>query len=179
MLQQTQVATVIAFFQRFIAKFPTVAALAAAGEQDVFLLWQGLGYYRRAKNLHAAAKKIVADHGGAVPSDPATIAELPGVGRYTAGAIASIAFGKPEPILDGNVARVLARWFAIEKPIDEPATRGELLAVGRGQLVPPRQPRRLQPGDDGTRGIGLHAAAAAMPRLPVVALLVLGKQTRD
>jgi len=126
MLQQTQVATVLDYFARFIEAFPTAATLAAADEQQVLKLWQGLGYYRRAKNLHAAAKKIVAEHGGKVPDDPALIAGLPGVGRYTAGAVSSIAFARAEPILDGNVARVLARWFAITKPIDEPATRERL-----------------------------------------------------
>lgn len=139
MLQQTQVDTVVGYFQRFVRAFPTFAALAAADEQAVLLLWQGLGYYRRARHLHAAARKIVHEHGGEVPDDPALIAKLPGVGRYTAGAIASIAFGKPEPILDGNVARVLARWFAIERPIDQAAVRAELWELAAA-LAPGESP---------------------------------------
>ncbi len=114
MLQQTQVATVIPYFHRFIERFPTLADLAAADLQDVLRLWQGLGYYSRARNLHACAKKIVADHAGVVPSDPVQLLELPGIGRYTAGAIASLAFDQRAPILDGNVTRVLCRLDQIE-----------------------------------------------------------------
>ena len=109
MLQQTQVATVVPYFHRFLARFPTVHDLAAADEQEVLRLWQGLGYYSRARNLQRAAKQIVADHGGSVPSTVDALLALPGVGRYTAGAVASIAFGRQAPILDGNVARVLCR----------------------------------------------------------------------
>jgi A/G-specific adenine glycosylase len=109
MLQQTQVARVEAYFNRFIARFPTVGALASAGEDDVLALWSGLGYYRRAKSLHAAARAIVQQYGGLVPADVTALQALPGVGRYTAGAISSIAFGQPAPIVDGNVARVLLR----------------------------------------------------------------------
>lgn len=135
MLQQTQVATVIPYFERFIARFPTVHALAEAEEREVLRLWQGLGYYRRARHLHAAAKWIAERFGGEVPSDVATLMTLPGVGRYAAGAIASIAFDRPAPILDGNVARVLARWCAIEEPIDGTATRHRLWALA-SRLVP-------------------------------------------
>jgi len=109
MLQQTQVATVTPYFLRFMAQFPAVANLAAAPLEEILRLWQGLGYYRRARNLHAAAKKIVADFGGRIPDSTTDLMTLPGVGRYTAGAIASIAFGQRAPILDGNVARVLCR----------------------------------------------------------------------
>ncbi|CAN5446749.1 A/G-specific adenine glycosylase [soil metagenome] len=109
MLQQTQVATVVPYFHRFIARFPTIAALAAADEQEVLRLWQGLGYYSRARNLHHAAKKVMADFGGALPKDVESLLTLPGVGRYTAGAIASLAFDTVAPILDGNVIRVVSR----------------------------------------------------------------------
>ncbi len=139
MLQQTQVATVIPYFERFIAAFPTLADLAAADEQAVLTRWQGLGYYRRARHLHAAARICVAQHGGAVPASLDALLELPGVGRYTAGAIASIAFGIRAPILDGNVARVLARWFALDQPIDHPAVRERQWALAAA-LVPGRQP---------------------------------------
>jgi A/G-specific adenine glycosylase len=113
MLQQTQVATVIPYYQRFVERFPDVAALAAADEDDVLRLWSGLGYYSRARNLHRAARMIVAQHGGAFPRTRAEIEALPGVGRSTAAAIAGFAFGARAAILDGNVKRVLARHFAV------------------------------------------------------------------
>jgi len=109
MLQQTQVATVIPYFQRFTARFPTLAALAAAPEDDVLALWSGLGYYSRARNLHAAAQIIAAKHGGRLPAAPDDLTQLPGIGRSTAAAIAALAFGQRCAILDGNVKRVLAR----------------------------------------------------------------------
>ncbi|MEE9212020.1 MAG: A/G-specific adenine glycosylase, partial [Phycisphaeraceae bacterium] len=137
MLQQTQVATVMDYYKRFIATWPTVGKLAAAGEQQVLRRWQGLGYYRRALHLHAAAKKIATDYGGRVPDTVEQLLALPGVGRYTAGAIASIAFDRPEPILDGNVARVLARWFAITDPLGAPPTRARLWSLAE-MMVPRR-----------------------------------------
>lgn len=109
MLQQTQVSRVVDTYNAFMKRFPTVQALAAADEQQVLAAWQGLGYYRRARNLHAAARMIVGDYAGTVPRDVEQLLQLPGVGRYTAGAIASIVHGRPEPIVDGNVHRVLAR----------------------------------------------------------------------
>jgi len=113
MLHQTQVRRVLDYFDRFIARFADVQSLAAAPEQEVLALWQGLGYYRRARYLHAAAKIIVGEHGGRVPRQVESLRQLPGIGRYTAGAIASIAFGVKAPIVDGNVQRLLARWFEI------------------------------------------------------------------
>ena len=112
MLQQTQVARVIDCYRAFLRRFPTVRALARANEQDVLALWQGLGYYRRARNLHLAAKMIVDQFGGRFPRIAIELGKLPGVGRYTAGAISSIVFGEHEAAVDGNVQRVLARWFA-------------------------------------------------------------------
>ncbi len=112
MLQQTQVAAVIPYYARFLAAFPTLAALSQAPIDDVLARWAGLGYYARARNLHAAAQKITTDFGGAFPQDPALIASLPGIGRSTANAIAAFAFGVRAPILDGNVKRVLARHRA-------------------------------------------------------------------
>lgn len=114
MLQQTQVATVIPYFNRFLKKFPDFVALASADAQEVLRLWQGLGYYSRARHLHNAARLIVNEYNGQVPHDVRALMELPGVGRYTAGAIASIAFEKRAPILDGNVLRVLCRLDGIE-----------------------------------------------------------------
>ena len=126
MLQQTQVATVIEYFNRFTAALPTVHALADADEQRVLRLWQGLGYYRRARHLHRAARMILERFDGKVPATVEQLLELPGIGRYTAGAIASIAHGVPAPILDGNVIRVLTRLGAIGKPVDSSAVRDRL-----------------------------------------------------
>ena len=111
MLQQTTVAAVVPYFNRFMAALPTVEALAAADEQQVLKLWEGLGYYRRARHLHAAARRLVADHPGGLPDDPAVWAELPGVGRYILGAVLSQAFGRRLPIVEANSLRVLARLF--------------------------------------------------------------------
>ncbi|AUX71610.1 A/G-specific adenine glycosylase [Erwinia pyrifoliae] len=113
MLQQTQVATVIPYFERFMARFPNVSDLAAAPLDEVLHLWTGLGYYARARNLHKAAQTVVEKHGGVFPHTFAEVADLPGVGRSTAGAILSLALGKHFPILDGNVKRVLARCYAV------------------------------------------------------------------
>lgn len=135
MLQQTQVATVIPYFHRFIELFPTVRALAIADEQQVLRAWQGLGYYSRARNLHAAAKQIVTAFGGEVPATIDQLLGLPGVGRYTAGAVASIGFEQRAPILDGNVARVLCRIDGLRGDPREPATRQRLWARA-GQLLP-------------------------------------------
>lgn len=111
MLQQTRVETVIPYFQNWLEKFPTLQSLAVASEQDVLKTWEGLGYYSRARNLHSAAQKIVADYNGMIPAERAALQKLPGIGKYTAGAIASIAFGHDETALDGNIRRVLARLF--------------------------------------------------------------------
>ena len=113
MLQQTQVSTVIPYFQRFIQAFPDIDSLAAAPQDKVLHLWTGLGYYARARNLHRCARQLVAERQGRFPGDVESLIALPGIGRSTAGAIASIAFGRPEPILDGNVKRVLARQYAV------------------------------------------------------------------
>ncbi len=114
MLQQTQVATVIPYFERFMRQFPRVEDLAAAPQDDVLHLWTGLGYYARARNLHKCAQVVTQDYGGEFPKSVEQLSELPGIGRSTAGAIASIAMGLPAAILDGNVKRVLARYHAVE-----------------------------------------------------------------
>jgi A/G-specific adenine glycosylase len=124
MLQQTQVSRVAERFPAFIRRFPTVRALADAHEHEVLAAWSGMGYYRRARLLHAAARAVALDHQGEFPRDPAAIRDLPGVGRYTAGAVASIAHGLPEPIVDGNVARVLLRVHGRpERPDDRAAAK--------------------------------------------------------
>lgn len=139
MLQQTLVATVEAYFDRFIKRFPTISSLAAAEESEVLHAWQGLGYYRRARHLHRAAQAIVNEHGGRVPGTAEELLKLPGVGRYTAGAIASIAFGQREAIVDGNVVRVLSRVFAIEGPSDEKAVGARIWSLA-GRVVGGREP---------------------------------------
>ena len=126
MLQQTQVATVIDYFRRFIDALPTIHDLAAADEQQVLRLWQGLGYYSRARNLHKAARLVVSDFAGEIPQTVDALLTLPGVGRYTAGAIASLAFGRAEPILDGNVMRVLCRLDAVQADPRHRATTEQL-----------------------------------------------------
>jgi A/G-specific adenine glycosylase len=118
MLQQTRVETVIPYFNKWMLLFPTVPALASASEHDVLNAWEGLGYYSRARNLHQAAKIVVSDHEGKLPQDINLLIKLPGIGRYTVGAIASIAFGMDAPALDGNLKRVYARLFDISEPID-------------------------------------------------------------
>jgi A/G-specific adenine glycosylase len=138
MLQQTQVERVKEFFSRFMTRFPTVAALVKAPEQDVLKHWEGLGYYRRARQLHEAARQIVRDHDGEFPRTAAELQQLPGIGRYTAGAIASIAFGIAEPIIEANTRRVIARLVGHAKPVggagDEPLWQ---IAAA---LVPAREP---------------------------------------
>jgi A/G-specific adenine glycosylase len=121
MLQQTQVERVRDRYAAFMRRFPTVRTLAEADEQEVLAAWQGLGYYRRARNLHAAARMIMADFAGRVPRTADELRRLPGVGRYTAGAIASIVYGERTPLVDGNVQRVLARWFGDERAPSDPA----------------------------------------------------------
>ena len=129
MLQQTQVATVIPYYERFIARFPTVAALAAAPIDEVLHLWTGLGYYARARNLHRAAAEVLARHGGELPADFEALAALPGIGRSTAGAILALARGERHAILDGNVKRVLARVFGVEGWPGQPAVAKRLWAL--------------------------------------------------
>jgi A/G-specific adenine glycosylase len=124
MLQQTQVAAVLGYYDRFLERCPTVEALAAAPSEDVMALWSGLGYYTRARNLHACAKRVVAEYGGQFPIDPALLADLPGIGRSTAAAISAFAYGTRAAILDGNVKRVFARVFGVDqypglKPVED------------------------------------------------------------
>ncbi len=139
MLQQTQVKTVIPYYLRWLKRFPNARSLAAASEKDVLKSWEGLGYYRRARFLHAAARSIVADFDGRFPDTVERLASLPGVGRYTLGAVASIAFGLPLPVLDGNVIRVLCRWFGIRDDTRKAATRKQLWDLAE-KLIPTETP---------------------------------------
>ncbi len=122
MLQQTTVEAVKPYFRKFLDKWPDIAALAAAGTDDVMKAWAGLGYYSRARNLKKCADAIVAEHGGEFPREYVDLIKLPGIGRYTAAAIAAIAFDKPEPVVDGNVERVTSRLFAIATPLPQAKT---------------------------------------------------------
>jgi A/G-specific adenine glycosylase len=145
MLQQTRVAAVVPYWERWMARFPSAEALAAAELDEVLAAWSGLGYYGRARNLHRGAREVVARHGGTLPCSAAELRALPGVGRYTAGAIASMAFDLPEPLVDGNVARVLARLFAIETDVKASATQRRLWQLA-AQLVPASAPGDFNQG---------------------------------
>ena len=136
MLQQTRVETVKPYYRRFLRAFPTSRALAGASLGSVLKAWEGLGYYSRAQNLHRAAKQIVSDLGGKLPGTMEGLRRLPGIGRSTAGAIASIAFGLDEPVLDGNVTRVLCRVFGIRQLPSQPKTQSRLWSLAR-RLIPP------------------------------------------
>lgn len=142
MLQQTRVDTVVPYFERFLDRYPDVGSLAAAGLDEVLELWSGLGYYRRARQLHATACEVTARYGGTFPEDVASLKTLPGIGAYTAGAIASIAYGRPEALVDGNVARVLSRIEAIDDPVRSPKAVRALWATA-ARLLPNDRPGRF------------------------------------
>ncbi len=142
MLQQTRIDTVIGYYTRFLAAFPTVRDLAAAPLQDVLRLWQGLGYYSRARNLHAAARAVVARHGGVFPSASEDLAALPGIGPYTAAAVASLCFREPAPVVDGNVLRVVSRRLALPLEIQSAGAKKAVL-----DFLRPRIGTTSAPGD--------------------------------
>jgi A/G-specific adenine glycosylase len=135
MLQQTRVDTVIPYFERFMERFPTILDLANAGEDEVVKLWEGLGYYSRARNLHSGVREVQASYGGKVPDTLEEISTIKGVGPYTAGAVLSIAYGKPEPAVDGNVMRVLSRILYITEDIQKAKTRKQFEEAVRGLIA--------------------------------------------
>ena len=145
MLQQTQVETVIPYYRRFLAQFPTVETLARASLQEVLKAWENLGYYARARNLHSAAREITARTGGVIPDNEKELIRLPGVGPYTAAAILSIAFGQRVPAVDGNVRRVLCRLFAIRDPLEESQTLRKIHDLA-ADLVPANDSSRFNQG---------------------------------
>jgi A/G-specific adenine glycosylase len=159
MLQQTTVAAVIPYFERFIARFPSLRSLAAASEDQVTALWSGLGYYARARNLRRAAVAAVGEHGGELPRTEGALGELPGLGPYTAAAVAAIAFGARTFALDGNGARVMARLGGVSDSIDLPATRLRLRAAGMREVPCGR------PGDF-TQAVMELGATVCTPRNP-------------
>jgi A/G-specific adenine glycosylase len=134
MLQQTRVETVIPYYEKWMRIFPTVRALARAPEQAILNAWEGLGYYSRARNFHKAARMVVEKYGGELPRDLDELQKLPGIGRYTAGALASIIFGMDEPALDGNLKRVYARLFDVNEPVDSPAGEKILWKLAKENL---------------------------------------------
>jgi A/G-specific adenine glycosylase len=191
MLQQTRVETVIPYYSRWMERFPSVVELAEADQDEVLSMWEGLGYYSRARNLHRAARLVRTENNGQLPGTAPELRRLPGIGRYTAGAIASIALGADEPALDGNIRRVLARYFDISEPLGLPETErglwtlaGECLPQGRagdfnqalmdlGAMVcTPRSPKCAQcPLEEGCRAKALgvqdqRPVRKTRPRLP-------------
>jgi len=145
LLQQTRVDQGLPYYERFLDALPTLPDLAAASEDEVLKLWEGLGYYTRARNLHKAARQVMGQYGGQLPEQAELLQLLPGVGRYTAGAIASIAFGERVPVVDGNVKRVLTRLFNIAQPIEDTATDKKLWAIADA-LVPASDPGDFNQG---------------------------------
>lgn len=169
MLQQTRVEAVIDYYNRFLAAFPTVQALAQASIDCVLKQWEGLGYYSRAHNLHQTAKLIVNDRGGEFPQSVEEWMALPGIGRYSAGAVCSIAFGVRAPVVDGNVKRVLSRMFAIEESIDDAKTVNQMWDIADA-LVAPRCP-----GDFNQAMMEL-GARVCLPKQPRCELCPLNKR---
>ena len=171
MLQQTQVATVIPYYERFLNRFPTVQALSRAPVTDVLESWSGLGYYSRAKNLHACAQTIVREHAGRLPDEVDSLMKLSGIGRTTAGAIASIAYDRPAPVLDGNVQRVFSRYFGIREDPRRPAVQRRLWELAE-RLVPDKSP-----GDFNQALMDLGATVCA-PRQPRCGLCPVSRGCR-
>lgn len=162
MLQQTRVETVVPYYERFLDRFPSVEALATADRDAVLGLWAGLGYYSRARNLQAAAREVWTRHAGRLPDCVSELQTLPGVGRYTAGAVASIAFDRPAPVVDGNVARVLCRLLRIEKPLESAPVRARLWEEAE------RFVRGRHPGDwnQALMELGARVCTPRAPRCP-------------
>lgn len=168
MLQQTRVETVIPYFQKWMAAFPTIQSLAAAGEQQVLSLWEGLGYYSRARNLHRAAKIVASQHNGRLPASAAELQKMPGIGRYTAAAIASMAFGQDIATLDGNLKRVFARLFNLQEPADSPPGEAALWALSEQHLPPGR-------AGDYNQALMDLGATICLPKKPLCLLCPLGE----
>ena len=166
MLQQTRVDTVIPYYQRFLTRFPDPAALAAAPLRDVLKLWEGLGYYSRARQLQKAAQILMRDHGGRLPADAAQLAALPGLGPYTTAAIASFAFGIPLAVLDGNVIRVFSRLMALPDDVSRPATKKKLQRLADALLLPDR-PATV---NEAWMELGALVCTPRAPRCPICPL---------
>jgi A/G-specific adenine glycosylase len=177
MLQQTQVARVEAYYQRFLEQYPSIESLAAASTGMVRESWDGLGYYRRAANLHRLAQEVVRDHAGVIPSDPAELRRLPGVGRYTAGAVASFAFERSAPAVDTNVARVIRRAFHPRAPAKALVNR---LWATAEQIIP-RRGKSAWAFNQGIMELGALICTARLARCgecPVQSVCATGKKSR-
>ena len=163
MLQQTRVEAVVGYYNRWMKRFPTVEALAAANLQDVLKAWEGLGYYARARNLHRAAIHIVGEFGGVFPAERSALLALPGIGEYTVGALLSIAYNQPEPLLDGNVKRVLARLLDLDQPINHPSVLKLLWQQARA-LVAAAAPGEAGACNEGLMELGAMICTPQSPR---------------
>lgn len=163
MLQQTQVSTVVPYYTRFLERYPDVGALAAAPIDDVMALWAGLGYYSRARNLHRCAQVVAAEHGGVFPATPEALAELPGIGRSTAAAIASFAYGARATILDGNVKRVLARVFGVEGFPGEKRVENAMWTLAESLLPPAADPADVSAYTQGLMDLGATLCTRGKP----------------
>lgn len=159
MAQQTRLETVIPYYQRWMQRFPTIAVLARAEQQEVLNEWEGLGYYSRARNLHKAAQVVIAEHGGKLPDTAGALRTLPGIGRYTAGAIASLSFGRDEPVVDGNVKRALARVFNVAEAVDTSAGENRIWELA-GMHLPQGE------AGDYNQGLMDLGARICLPRNP-------------
>jgi A/G-specific adenine glycosylase len=175
MLQQTQVTTVLGYYARFLDRFPDVATLAAASQDDVLALWSGLGYYSRARNLHACARAVVAEHGGQFPRRSDELKTLPGIGRSTAAAIAAFCFGERVAILDGNVKRVLTRLLGFDGDLADTARERELWAQASALL--PEQ--GIEPYTQGLMDLGSSICLARSPACPTCPAHDLCRAARD
>ena len=169
MLQQTQVTTVMPYFERLLEQFPTVNVLAEASQSEVLKAWEGLGYYSRARNLHKAARLVVAQHDGQLPADRKALLALPGIGRYTAGAILSIAFGQRAAAVDGNVKRVLARVYDIDADVGKSATETLLWHLAEA-LVDAVEPQRAGTINEALMDLGATVCTPQGPRCPACPL---------
>ncbi len=171
MLQQTRVDQAEGYFRRFLERFPDLPALAGASLQEVLKIWEGLGYYGRARHLHRAARLVMQDHAAELPGEFDRLVRLPGIGRSTAGAILSLAFGKAVPILDGNVRRVLARFFHIDQPLDQAGTLNTLWERSAG-ILPARDPGRF---NEALMELG---ALVCLPKVPACGRCPLQRDCR-
>ncbi len=167
MLQQTRMEVVLPYYERFLRRFPSLAALAAATDDDVTAAWSGLGYYRRARMLRDGARDVISRFHGRIPSDIAELTSIAGIGRYTAGAIASIAYDRPAAIVDGNVARVMARLFAIEAPLGSPALMRAAWMHAEELVASSKSPRDVNEGLMELGALICTPRSPACPRCPL------------
>ncbi len=163
-LQQTRVEQGLSYYRDFVQSFPTIQSLAKASEDKIMKKWQGLGYYSRARNMHSTAKFIVKEFKGIFPDDFILLKKLKGIGDYTAAAITSFAFNKPDAVVDGNVLRVISRIFGVKQSVDLPETKRKINKIV-SELISTKVPGNIQSGNYGIRGTAMRSARAKMQRL--------------